>query len=112
HLLQHVIVEQPEHAVAGFQVVREADAGRCGFLIASNPESLIPNPESPIPGDGLVALSSIVRVNGPFAGAIRHALGDAWIAQTYARAAESSALTKLPVTTVDGDVFRGPQLVS
>src|SRR5262249_14681088 len=54
-LLQHVIVELPEHAVAGFEVVREADAGRCGFLIASeNPESRIPNPESQIPApDGL-----------------------------------------------------------
>ena len=40
-LLQHVVVERPEHAEAGFQIVREADAGRCGFLITSgtNPES-------------------------------------------------------------------------
>ena len=28
----------------------------------------------------IVALSSVVRVNGPFAGAIRRAIGDAWIA--------------------------------
>jgi chromosome segregation protein len=117
-LLQHVIVERPDHASAGFQVVREADAGRCGFLIASNrgSESLVPNPESPIhiPGmpEGLVALSAIVRVNGPYANAIRGALGDAWIARSYVSAAESSALTPLPVATVDGDVFRGPQLVS
>src|SRR5262245_58264243 len=116
-LLQHVIVERPEQAVAGFQVVRAADAGRCGFLIASTPESRIPNPESLIPGaalapDGLVALSAVVRLNGPFADAIRHALGDAWFARTYASAAESSALTPLPVATIDGDVFRGPQLVS
>src|SRR6185503_4303548 len=34
-LLQHVVVERPEHAAAGFQLVREADAGRCGFLVAS-----------------------------------------------------------------------------
>ena len=33
--------------------------------------------------DGLVALSSVVRVNGPFAGAIRQAIGDAWIAPSY-----------------------------
>ena len=32
-LLQHVIVERPEHAAAGFELVREAGAGRCGFLI-------------------------------------------------------------------------------
>src|SRR6185436_15018474 len=29
-LLQHIIVEAPEHATAGFQLVREARAGRCG----------------------------------------------------------------------------------
>src|SRR5204863_5068147 len=32
-LLQHVVVQSPGHAQAGFQVVREANAGRCGFLI-------------------------------------------------------------------------------
>ena len=34
-LLQHVVVERPEHAAAGFQLVREAGAGRCGFLVTS-----------------------------------------------------------------------------
>src|SRR5205814_9402697 len=34
-LLEHVVVERPEHAAAGFRLVREADAGRCGFLVAS-----------------------------------------------------------------------------
>jgi chromosome segregation protein len=111
-LLQHVVVERPEHAEAGFQIVRDADAGRCGFLITSgaNPESQIPNPDTA--PDNLVALSSIVRVNGPFAAAIRPALGDAWIARSYAGAAAGSALTPLPVVTLDGDVFRGPRLVS
>ena len=33
-LLQHVVVHTQEHAVAGFELVREAQAGRCGFLIA------------------------------------------------------------------------------
>jgi Chromosome segregation ATPases len=32
-LLQHVVVERAEHASAGFQLVREAGAGRCGFLV-------------------------------------------------------------------------------
>ncbi len=36
-LLQHVVVERPEYADAGFDLVREAGAGRCGFLITSNP---------------------------------------------------------------------------
>ena len=33
-LLQHVVVDGPEHAAAGFQLVREQGAGRCGFVIA------------------------------------------------------------------------------
>src|SRR5439155_6742804 len=82
-LLQHVVVERPEHAVAGFQCVRDADAGRCGFLITSaadrvtpvNAESLLAN-SVPAP-DGIVAFSSVVRVGGPFAGAIHHSLGSA-----------------------------------
>jgi chromosome segregation protein len=36
-LLQHVVVERPEHAAAGFDLVREAGAGRCGFLITDGP---------------------------------------------------------------------------
>src|SRR2546430_563129 len=97
-------------------MVREADAGRCGFLITS-----LASDASATPGDasapdglegGVVALSSVVRVNGPFAGAIRRAIGDAWIAESYARAAETSALVAAPVVTLAGDVFRGPHLVS
>jgi chromosome segregation protein len=134
-LLQHVIVERPEYAIAGFQVVRDSNAGRCGFLIASDSHAatshaaLASNPDQSEvrpshagadrarpamnpPADGLVAFSSIFNVNGPFAGAIRDAIGDAWIAPTYEAAAETSRLTPLPVVTVDGDLFRGPHVVS
>ena len=34
-LLQYVIVERPEHAVAGLELVREQSAGRCGFVVAA-----------------------------------------------------------------------------
>ncbi len=118
-LLQHVVVERPEHAAAGFQLVREAGAGRCGFLVtsavddrpASGPE-LILAPSTPTLPDGVIALSAVVRVNGRFADAIRQAVGDAWIAQSYDGATSASRLTPLPVATVAGDVFRGPHLVS
>jgi chromosome segregation protein len=113
-LLEHVVVEQPEHAEAGFQLVREAAAGRCGFLVThattgSDGPSRSSEPSMP---DDLRPLSSVVRVNGPFAGAIRHAIGDGWIADSYARAAETSGLTPLAIATPEGDVFRGPHLVS
>src|SRR5262249_12431667 len=69
-LLQHVVVEHPEHAAAGFELVREAGAGRCGFLVTS----AIQNPAS-AGGAGACAadvrpLSSIVATNGPHADAI------------------------------------------
>jgi chromosome segregation protein len=114
-LLQHVIVEQPEHAAAGFGLVREAGAGRCGFLIAAPQEaeaSAAWGRTEAAPPEGVVPLSSVVRVSGVYGGAIQRAIGDAWIADSYDRAAHSSGLTVLPVVTADGDVFRGPHLVS
>jgi chromosome segregation protein len=136
-LLQHVVVERPEHAAAGFQLVREAGAGRCGFLVTEAVEaparagffaarmSVTGDASGPdfnlAPGggygagrlpDGLVALSSVVRVNGPFAAAIRQAIGEAGIAQSYDGASAASRLTPLAVATLEGDVFRGPHLVS
>jgi chromosome segregation protein len=117
-LLQHVVVEQPEHASAGFGVVREANAGRCGFLIASPPEGghyrQENHQEQVVSGfsrtdapDGVISLSSVVRANGSYAGAIMNAIGDAWIADSYERAQAASRSTALPVVTRDGDVFRG-----
>jgi chromosome segregation protein len=114
-LLQHVIVEHPEHAAAGFGLVREAGAGRCGFLIAAPQEaeaSAAWGRTEAAPPEGVVPLSSVVRVSGVYGGAIQRAIGDAWIADSYDRAAHSSGLTVLPVVTADGDVFRGPHLVS
>jgi chromosome segregation protein len=127
-LLQHVVVERPEHAAAGFQLVREAGAGRCGFLVtsAAHPSDAAADGRQTTEADAvgrteattmaaledIVTLSSIVRVNGPFGDAIRRAIGDAWIAPTYARAADASRLTPLPIATLEGDVFRGPSLVS
>jgi chromosome segregation protein len=118
-LLQHVIVEQPEHAVAGFDIIREQQAGRCGFLIAgagseSHDGSLSAsaNGTTEIAPDGLVDLGSVVRVNGPYSEMIRRAAGEAWIADSYDRAAGAAALTALPIATMAGDVFRGPHLVA
>jgi chromosome segregation protein len=114
-LLQHVIVERPEHASAGFDLVRQEGAGRCGFLIAASAvDSLMP-PTAPDAGPippGVVPLSSVVRVHGAYAGSIRHAIGGAWIADSYTHAAEASCVTTLPVATAEGDVFRGPHLVT
>jgi chromosome segregation protein len=119
-LLEHVVVDRPEHAEAGFQLVREAGAGRCGFLVTACAEApaaigfalpSAPAVPAPLP-DGVVSMSSIVRINGPFAGAIRLAMGDAAIARSYDTASVASRLTVMPVATLEGDVFRGAHLVS
>jgi chromosome segregation protein len=128
-LLEHVVVERSEHAAAGFQLVRDANAGRCGFLVTSavraeratgddghhgvwgTPAGVVSAFGRTLPDD-IRPLSSVVRVNGPFADAIRHVVRDAWIAPSYARAFETSAMTPFAVATMDGDVFRGQHLVS
>ena len=118
-LLQYVIVEQPECASAGFEVVRAAAAGRCGFLIAGRSEAGHDEAVSGLSGGGLsptlppgfVAMSSVVRMNGPFAAFIRGAIDEAWIAPGYDEAASASRATPLPIVSIDGHVFRGPRLV-
>jgi chromosome segregation protein len=114
-LLQHVVVETADQAAAGLQLVREHGAGRCGFLIAAG-EAAGGLGHDPGVGDtaaeGLVALSAVVRVQGPYAGAIRQAMGHGWIADSYDRAAVASRSTAWPVATAAGDVFRGPQQVT
>jgi chromosome segregation protein len=114
-LLQHVVVERADHASAGFELVRQEGAGRCGFLIAVPAADAAAPPATPSTAtvsSGVVALSSVVRVHGAYAGSIRHAIGEAWIADSYSGAQETSWLTALPVATVEGDVFRGPHLVT
>jgi chromosome segregation protein len=113
-LLQHVIVEKQEQASAGFDLVREEGAGRCGFLIAASDGdvAVASSAAAEQPPSGVVPLSSVVRVNGAYAATIRRAIGDAWIADSYARAQEASALTTLLVATADGEVFRGPRIVT
>jgi chromosome segregation protein len=114
-LLQHVIVESPEQAVAGLRLVREQRAGRCGFLVTRTEEAQSRDKRARSaapPADGLVAMSSVVRVSGPYAGPIRQAIGDAWIASDYQSAADASRVSDLPVVTTAGDLFRGPSVVS
>src|SRR5262249_36778452 len=62
--------------------------------------------------EGLTRLSSTVRVTGPHADHIARLIGEAWIADSYERAQRTSQQTLLPVLTLDGVAFRGPQLVS
>ena len=109
-LLQHVLVPDHDEAARGLALVREHNAGRCGFLVvgAAAPAAA---PAPPPPVEGLVPMASVIRISGGHADLIRHAIGHAWIARSYAGAADASRLTDLPVVTPDGDVLRGSHLV-
>ena len=112
-LLEHVIVEHAEQAAAGIELVRAQGAGRCSFLVAGAVPDLPASAAAPLaPREGLVPLSSVVRTSGPHAAIIRQAMGDAWVADSFALAAEASGAAARPVVTRAGDVFRGPHLVS
>ena len=87
-LLQHVLVERLEHVSAGLRLIRQEDAGRCGFIVgqpdggrsndgdrtAEVQTAEVQTSEVPV---GTVRLQDVVRVGGPFAGALRAAIGEA-----------------------------------
>ena len=110
-LLQHVLVPDHDEAARGLALVREHNAGRCGFLVVGAAvQAGWPEPMPPV--EGLVPMTSVIRITGGHSDLIRHAIGNAWIATSYASAVEASRLTDLPVVTSDGDVLRGSHLVS
>jgi chromosome segregation protein len=109
-LLEHVVVDDRAQAAAGLDFVREQAAGRCGFLVAS--VALDPGTAGLQAGggDGLLPITSVLRVTGPFAGAIRAAVDGAWIAESRA-IAEREARPGRAIVTLEGDVFRGDAIV-
>lgn len=110
-LLQHVLVPDHENAEKALALVREHNAGRCGFLVTGSAPRL-PDPLGPAPADGLTPLSSVVRVSGDAAAAIHGAIGHAWIASSFQAAVSAARLTDTPVVTLAGDVCRAGHLVS
>ena len=111
-VLQHIVVEQQDHAFAGFELIREASAGRCGFVVIEG-EAAPSTEVAPVtPPSGFVSLSSIVRVNGPYEAVLRRAIGDAWLTDSYERAENAAPTAPCPIVTAEGEVFRGPHLVT
>jgi chromosome segregation protein len=110
-LLQHVIVERHEQAAAGLSLVREEGAGRCGFVVVDGEAGRREVPE-PLRVPGVRPLSDVVRVAGPYAATIAGVLPDAYVTATYDEAVAFSRQTRAAVATCDGDVLRGPNLVS
>ncbi len=110
-LLQHVIVERHEQAAAGLSLVREEDAGRCGFVVV-DPDSNGYHPREAFRVPGLVPVADVIRIGGPHAITIRKVLPEAYVADSFDQAVAFSRETSAVVATLDGDVLRGPHLVS
>jgi len=152
-LLQHVLVERLDHVSAGLRLIRQEDAGRCGFIVgrpgtegdgtevrsaevrsaevrsaevrstevrsaevrsAEVRGAEVPGAEVPrtaVPA-GTVPLQTVVRVGGPFAPALRAAMGEALIADSFETAARVAQAVPVPVATIEGDVFRGRYVVT
>jgi chromosome segregation protein len=111
-LLQHVVVERHAQASAGLLLVREQGAGRCGFIVVGEAEATRPGTSEAPPPPGVVPLADVLRVSGPFAATVQHVLPRAYIAETFDAAVTCARATGATVATLDGDVLRGPHVVS
>ena len=108
-LLQHVVVHTHEQAAAGLRFANANQAGRVGFVVIG--ESVAPLGVVEPPDVEVTALADVVQIAGPAAGAIRSAMGTAWIAPDLETAQRAAALTSAPVATLDGEVRRGPHVL-
>jgi chromosome segregation protein len=110
-LLQHIIVERHDQAAAGLSLVRQEDAGRCGFVVVE-PGSNGYHPHDVLRAPGIVSVSDVLRVNGPHAATILKVIPEAYVAESFEQAVAFSHETAAPIATIDGDVLRGPHLVA
>jgi chromosome segregation protein len=110
-LLQHVIVERHDQAAAGLSLVRQADAGRCGFVVI-DPGANGYHPQQATRRPGVVPVSDVMRVGGPHAMTIQQILPEAYVADSFDTAVAFARQTAALVATIEGDVFKGPHVVS
>jgi chromosome segregation protein len=110
-LLQHVIVERHDQAAAGLSLVREQDAGRCGFVVI-DPGSNGYHPHQALSAPGITPVAEVLRVMGPHATTIHKVIPEAYVAESFEQAVTFSRQTPAVIATLEGDVFRGPHLVS
>src|SRR5688572_7596809 len=110
-LLEHVIVERHDQAAAGLSLVRQHEAGRCGFVVV-DPGSNGYHPREVLRVPGIVPVSDVLHVQGPHAITIQKVLPEAYVADTFEQAVSFSRQTSAPIATLEGDVLRGPHLVT
>ena len=106
-LLQHVVVPTHEHAAAGVHLLREQQAGRCGFVVLGE---MPPTPAVATP-QGVVAVADLVRVSGPDANLLRAVIARGYVAESWDTAVNTARATGLDVATLDGELARGGHVV-
>ena len=105
--LQHVVVERSEDVTGALKSLAGQGVGRCGFLILDEAASA-PLPDAPlVVPPGAKPLSDVVTARGPYAAAIGRLIGQALIAETFDAAQRLARTSRVPVVTMDGDVFQG-----
>ena len=110
-LLQYVIVDRHDQAAAGLSLVREQDAGRCGFVVVDSGSNGY-HPREMLRAPGIVPVLDVMRVQGPHAITISKVLPEAYVAESFGQAVAFSRETSAIIATLDGDVLRGPHLVT
>ncbi|RPI53197.1 MAG: chromosome segregation protein SMC, partial [Acidobacteria bacterium] len=119
-LLQHVLVATHEQAQAGLELIRQENAGRCGFLVFDSVPVVSgfsrtdegSSPTTPDAPAGLVPLRSVLRVAGPHAAAIAAAIPESFIADDLAAALHAAESTSASIATPAGEVVHGRLRVS
>src|SRR5439155_15862155 len=128
-LLQHVIVATHQQAEAGLELIRQENAGRCGFLVleagTERPEALVHTVASHTvashtvasgfsrtSSDGILAVRDVITITGAHRAAIASAIGEAWMADDLTHALSAAAQIPAPIATLAGEVVRGRALVS
>ena len=114
-LLQHVVVRTHADAAAGLQFVRERSAGRVGFVVVGEvaplAEPSVVSSEDAAPRTRHPALSTLARVSGPAAEAIRVQFAHVLVASSSDEARALALETGGTVVTRDGAVFHGAHRV-
>ena len=112
-LLQHVIVPTHQQAQAGLELIRQENAGRCGFVVlegteAGSPGRALAEPATP----DLLPIRSAVTIAGPHAAAIESAIGEAWIVDDLSAALNFAGEISAPIATLTGEVVHGRALMT
>jgi chromosome segregation protein len=106
-VLQHVIVPSHAHAAAGVRLLREQEAGRCGFVVVGEPSAAVTLPVQA----GAQAITDLVRVTGRDAGLLQRVIARGYVADTWDDAVAVASATGADVATLDGELVRGAHLV-